>query len=436
MPMVRRANRLCRVSAALFFISPAIAKAGDQWLQWGGPHRDFKVDAKIIDKWEGDSPKVLWSRELGDGYSCILADGENLYTQYHVEDEAANVHDDVVVALKPESGQTVWEYRYPAPFTDKMLHDFGYGPRSTPLVVGHRLFTVGATAILTCLDKKNGQKLWSTDLIKEHGAGTLQRGYGASPFAYKDMIILPIGKPGPLDGAKPGDATDHHSVIAFNQSDGKVVWKNQDFGNTYASPFLYKFDGKDQLIIFGDAAIYGLNPENGEKLWSHEHAGGANISTPVAGDDGIFFFSSAYGVGSRAIQLKKDGDGYTTEELFFNKKMKIHHGNAIRIGDYVYASSGDFGPAFFAAVNVKTGKFGWKKRGISKANCVLADDKLIILDEDGKLYLATVTPKKIKILCEAQLLTKQAWSVPTLVGDKLYIRDLKKIMAVDLGAKS
>lgn len=425
------------------FLSPAASPrplmAADQWLQWGGPKRDFKVESPdLIDRWPAEGPKVLWSRDLGDGYSTIISDGERLYTMYNVagkapedakEDEKPRYRDDIVVALDSDTGKTVWEYRYSANFTPDMLHDFGFGPRSTPLVVGDRLFTVGATAVLNCLDRKTGKMIWTVDLRKDHKAALLQRGYGASPFAYKDTIILPTG-------VAQTDEEKGHAVMAFNQADGKVVWKNQDFGPTYASPFLFKTGNEEHLIVFGDKAIHGLDPGSGKSKWSHEHTGGANISTPVAGDDDIFFVSSAYGLGSRGIKIMKKDGQWQTEELFFNKKFKIQHGNAIRIGDYVYGSSGDFGPAFFAAVNVKNGKFGWKKRGITKANSVYADGKLIILDEDGRLYLATVTPDKIEIHCKAQLLEKVAWSVPTLVKSTLYIRDMKKIMAIDLGKDS
>ncbi len=428
----------CRwqIASCIAVLSLAMVRvefAAAQFEQWGGPNRDFKIDAPgLAEKWPEGGPKVLWSRDLGDGYSMIVTDGKRLYTMYNVpgevpEDAAEErkplYRDDICVALDPATGKTIWEHRYPAPFEPEMLHDFGFGPRSTPLLVGDRLFTVGATAILHCLDKNTGKPIWSIDLRKEHEAARLERGYGASPFAYKDKIILPIGGEG-------------HAVIALNQSDGKLAWKNQSFGPTYASPFIHRFGKEEQLIVFGDKAIHGLNPETGESLWSHEHAGGANISTPVAGDDGIFFFSSAYGIGSRGIRVTKEDGKYTTEELFYNNKMKIHHGNAIRIDDHIYASSGDFGPAFFAAVHAKTGKIVWKKRGITKANSLYVDGKFIILDEDGRLYLATVTPKKMEIHATAELLEKQAWTVPTLLGKTLYIRDLKRIMAVDLSASS
>ena len=132
------------------------------------------------------------------------------------------------------------------------------------------------------------------------------------------------------------------------------------------------------------------------------------------------------------LKLTQKEGKTTAEELWFNNRMRIHHGTAIRIGDYVYGSSGDFGPAFFAAINVKTGEIAYQDRTFPKTNFVLADGKLIILDEDGNLALATATPKELKVISKVSVLKNLAWTAPTLVGTKLYLRDRRTIAALDL----
>jgi hypothetical protein len=111
----------------------------------------------------------------------------------------------------------------------------------------------------------------------------------------------------------------------------------------------------------------------------------------------------------------------------------VHKDNAIRIGDQIYCSSGDFGPAFFTALDVKTGQLLWQERGFAKASFIYADGKLIILDEDGHLALATVSPEGLKVLSKIELMKSNAWTVPSLVGTRLYIRDRKTIVALELG---
>jgi hypothetical protein len=113
--------------------------------------------------------------------------------------------------------------------------------------------------------------------------------------------------------------------------------------------------------------------------------------------------------------------------------MRVHFTNAIRVGEVIYGSSGDFGPAPFTAVNVKTGKVMWRNRTFPRASFLLADSSFIILDEDGQLLLATPTAEGLTIRAKTQLLSNQSWTVPTLVGTRLYLRDRKNIMAVELG---
>ncbi len=112
--------------------------------------------------------------------------------------------------------------------------------------------------------------------------------------------------------------------------------------------------------------------------------------------------------------------------------MRVHFGNAIRIGDVVYASNGDHGPAPFSAVNVKTGEILWRYREMPRASMVLADGKLIVVEEDGDVDLMTVTPQGLTIISQAKLLDSLAWTAPTLAGATLYLRDRKQIAAYDL----
>ena len=223
-------------------------------------------------------------------------------------------------------------------------------------------------------------------------------------------------------------------MIAFNQKDGNVAWKNQDLDMSPTSPMIINVDGQDQLIGFIGKVIAGIDPNNGGLLWSHPHVTewGLNISMPVWGSDNLLFLSSAYSGGSRVLKLTQKDGKTTVSELWFHRRLRLHHSTAIRIGDYVYASSGDFGPAFFAAVNVKTGEIAFQDRSFPKVNFLLADGKLIILDEDGNLALATVSPTGLKVISKASLMKNLAWTVPTLVGTKLYLRDRRTIAALDL----
>lgn len=414
-------DRFTKIVCGLVFVfavllgSSCEIHAQADWLQWGGPTRNFVSTSKgLAPSWPASGPKQLWTRPLGQGHSSILVSGNTLYTMYSQGEQ------EVVIALAADTGKTIWEYKYDAP-TAGMNYKEGLGPHSTPLLVGDRLFTVGAIGKFQALDKKTGKVLWSHDLWKEYGGTKMGRGYSCSPLLYKNTIIITLGGQG-------------QTLIAFNPNDGAVVWKNQSLDMSPASPIIINVDGQDQLVAFLGKVIAGVDPNNGELLWSHPHVTdwGLNISTPVWGNDNLLFVSSAYSGGSRVLKLAQAGGKTSVTELWFNNRLRIHHGTAIRLGDYVYGSSGDFGPSFFCAINVKTGEIAFQDRSFPKINSLYADGKLIILDEDGNLVLATVSPAGLKVISKVSLMKNLAWTAPTLAGTKLYIRDRQTIMAVDL----
>lgn len=394
----------------------AFAQSSD-WAQWGGPRRNFTSEAKgLATNWPATGPRRVWQRELGEGYSAIAAQGGMLFTMYRKGE------DEVVIALEASTGKTVWEYSYAAPFSPKYDMSNGPGPHATPLVSSNLVFTSGATGKLHCLDKKSGKVLWSHDLINEFHGTLRVNGYSCSPIAYKDKIVMMVG----------GQAS---SLVAFNQKDGSVVWKKHDFKNSTASPIIINVDGQDQLVAFMYGEVVGVDPNNGNLLWTRPHPVeyGLNTSTPVWGSDNLLFISSGYDGGSRVIKLSRAGDKTTTEELWAHRLMRIHFSNAIRVGDVVYGSSGDFGPAPFTAIDVKTGKVLWRNRTFSRATVLLADGRFIILDEDGHLLLATPTAEGLTVTSKVELLSSQSWTVPSLAGTRLYLRDRKNIMALELG---
>ncbi len=416
----------------------AAVKSAPQWPQFGGPNRDsLSSSTGLAETWPEEGPKKLWHRELGDGYSTILVDGDTLYTMYR-DGETEN---EFTVALDAATGETRWEHKNVSPFTPNMAQ-FGPGPSSTPLIAGNRLFSIGANAVLHAFDKGTGEVLWKHDLAKDEGGTVPGRGFCASAIAYKDTIIVPVGAPAPGEEAMGQQLTDEfreaeakrQTLVAFNQADGKVVWKNKGFDVTHSSPILIEFGGQEQLVLAARHNLVGVNPGNGEVLWQTElKFDGAYLSSPLWSGDGMFFCSSAYGGGSHGIKLTMEGGKTKAEEVWYGRKIRIHHGNAIRIGDYVYASTGDFGPAFVGAVNIHTGKVVWRKRGFAKSTFSYGDGKAIILDEDGQLALAKLSPEGLEVISKCTVAERYAWAAPTLVGKTLYVRDRKHIMAFDLG---
>ena len=420
-----------RTALTAFLIAAAIAHPASQtaptWKQWGGPNRNFMLEATgLASSWPASGPPRLWTRALGEGHSSIVEDGGRLFSMYRPASPARGQfsQEEVVIAVDAASGKTVWEYRYPSPTGDANFTE-GAGPHSTPLIAGARVFAASSRREFFALDKATGKVIWRHDFMKEYAAGGVDRGFAPSALLYGNSVIISIGGRG-------------QAVGAFNPDTGALLWKAGDMDFAPASPILIDVDGQTQLVVFGGDRIAGMDPANGRMLWSHPHRTdwGLNISTPIwSASDHLLIFSSAYGTGSRALDLRQAAGKTTVTEKWAVPRIRVHIGTIIRLGDFAYMSSGDFGPAFLSAMNVKTGAIAWQDRSFSRAQLLYADNKMILLDEDGTLGLATVSPQGLQVLSRAPILENRAWTPPTLIGKTLYVRDRRTMAAYDLGSR-
>jgi outer membrane protein assembly factor BamB len=394
-----------------------VPAAATVWPQWGGPNRNFvTAAANLATTWPASGPRRIWERPLGDGFSSIVTDGATLYTLYR--DGA----DDVVVALDATTGTTRWATKYPAPFTETCSEQLGPAPRAAPLLAGDRLVTVSSGGLMNSFDRATGAVQWTRDLLEGSPGALRACGYSNSPIAYKNTVITTAGGKG-------------RGVVALDLASGRTVWQSQDFENGYSSPIIIDLDGRPELIVFMFGEIAGLNPDTGALEWSRPHPSdqGVNVATPIWGDDHLLFISSAYGGGSRVLKLARAGGAVSVEEVWANQRVRVHFGNAVRIGGRIYASNGDMGSAPFAAIDVRTGDTLWRDRSVSRATIVGVGRQLVLLDEDGNLALATPGESGLELHGKAQLLEERAWTAPTLSGTTLFVRDRHVIMALDLG---
>ncbi|MBM3737780.1 MAG: hypothetical protein FJW39_18525 [Acidobacteria bacterium] len=401
----------------ILLVTAPLLAAGPEWPQWGGPNRNFVIPgAKPIAVWPESGPKTVWRRELPFGSSSIAVDGNRLYTMYRGDDDT-----EAVLVLDANSGKTVWEHKYPAPFLKGMNMKTGPGPHATALIDGNRLYTVGVTGKLHCFDRRSGKVLWTKGLIEELGGNVMLRGYSNSPLRYKDLLLVMTGGTGKL-------------LTALDPVTGAVRWQGGDFGNSHSSPVVINVDGQDQIVCLVEKAIAGFDPANGRTLWSHAHEnrGGDITSTPVWGPGNILFFSGAYQGGSRALELKQTGGSTTVKELWFHRQMRVHHSAVMRIGDYIYGPSGDFSGVVYMCADIRTGEIKWRDRAIGRANTMLVGSSALLLDEDGNLYNAALSPEGVKVHAKAKLLENIAWTPPTVVGRRIYLRDRKSILAVEV----
>jgi outer membrane protein assembly factor BamB len=376
----------------------------------------------LADSWPSDGPKKLWQRELGEGYSAIAVRGDTLYTMYRRQAAAWQIFtsdQEVVVALEAKTGRTKWEFAYDVRFRS----DQGSGPHVMPQVSGHLVFSVGATGKLHALRADHGKLVWKRDLYEEFGATRDLFGYSSHPLPYQDRLIVVNGGKG-------------KAVAALEQQSGQILWTGHTFRNAFSSPVLVKVAGRDQVIVLAAQQICAIDPRTGSALWSHPlgtDPGTAFAATPLWDPETRTLVFSHHG-GSTALRIYAAGPRIPIERLWHNNKVRSVFSNLLLVGDMIYMARGSYSPGFLTSADLKTGEPKWSTRGFPNANFILADGKLIILDEDGWLALARPKPDgSLEMLSKAHVLSHNAWTVPTLAGTTLYVRDRNSIVALDVG---
>jgi outer membrane protein assembly factor BamB len=413
----------------MLLLTPRLEAA--EWLQWGGPSGDFVIEGEELeDSWPETGPPVLWRRPLGDGYSTILYRDGRLYTLYRDGSQ------EVVVSLDSHTGETLWEHRYEWslwPDHDSFRQSFSKGPNATPLIVGQRIIAASTNGQIRCLNLTTGALEWMLDLPDTFGRRKRDEeyGYSASPLRYKDSVILQV---------------DNHGVIAVRPADGSLVWGSEPTSISYAQATLARLGGEDQYVYFSTQGVHAIDPTTGRSLWFFElpynnfelpYNNGNHLTPIVPLDDRHVYVSSQFtSGGGRLLQLKPSSPGYEVKELWFTSKLRGSCWTLIRRGDFIYGSAGGHEVSFLSAFDWRTGEIAWRERGFHMAQALLADDKLVLLTEDGKLVLATVSPNGLEVLGSHQITESPSWTLPTLVDGTLYVRDRTHALALDLSKRS
>jgi outer membrane protein assembly factor BamB len=351
----------------------------------------------------------------GEGYSSIAVAGGRAITLVQ------RAGKEWCVALDAVKGTELWAKEI-GPF---YKNQFGNGPRSTPTIDGPRVYAQSVSGPLVCLQADSGKILWTLDLLKEFNAKNLKWGLSASPLVDGDNVYALPGAPGA-------------STIAVDKKSGKVIWKSGDDLAAYATPVTVVVDGKKQLVVFSAASLVGLAADSGKELWRIPWVTefGVNICTPLVLGD-LMFVASGEHVGSTLFQFK-DGKPVVVWESKGKKDqvMTTYWANAVHQDGYLYGISGEFdGRLDLNCVELKTGKLMWSQKNFGKAAITLADNHLWIATKAGDLALVHANPKGYLEDARVEGFLGDNRTVPTIANGRMYVRDLKHLYCLDIGAK-
>jgi len=291
----------------------------------------------------------------------------------------------------------------------------GDGPRGTPAVAGDKVYAIGGNGDVTCLAAATGKTIWHLNMVADLGGRRPGWGYSESPVIEGDMLIVTPGGP-------------QGCVAALNKDTGEVIWQSRQVKEAahYSTAAIAEIGGVKQVVQFARENVFGLKLSDGSLMWKYDGAnnGTANVCTPIVAGDNVFA-SSAYGTGGGLAAITTAGAKQTAKEVYFDKKMAVHHGGIVKSGDHIYG----FGSGGLICMNFKTGDKAWNARSVGNGSLTVADGMLYLLGERHELALAELTPEGYRetgrIKLESQ--GRPSWAHPVVTGGRMYIRDQSKL---------
>jgi outer membrane protein assembly factor BamB len=408
--------RLC----ALVLILVAIGSArGEDWPQWLGPRRDGSTTEKIR-PWTGTLP-VVWRRPAAEGHSSPIVAGGTVFLHTKVKDKEK----EAVTAYDADTGSIRWQASYPRA---KFVSPFGTGPQATPAVANGRVYACGATGLLTCLRASDGKQLWQVNALEKFAARSLFFGAACSPLIEGGKVLINVGGRGA-------------SVVALSADKGTVAWKALDDPASYSSPIALGQGPDRQVVFLTGSGLVSLRLTDGSLVarFPMQDKLMESSTTPVHAGNRLLASSITYG--SVLVEPAQEGSRTVLRPLWKNPELTSYFTTPVVVGaNDLYMVTGSNPLAFtkaqaiLHAVDLKTGKKRWSKPGVGDYHAALlrtGDDKLLMLEESGSLVLLAADPAAYRELARCRI-CGHAWAHPAVAGGRLYVRDEKELICVQL----
>ena len=372
-------------------VSPVLA---DDWTQWRGLDRlGIWNETGIVEELPPEL-KITWRAPIRGGFSGPVVSNGRVFVTDWQEDSESRTMDGVerVVALDEQTGEVLWAQEWSTTYR-MLMGSYASGPRASPTVDDDRLYAVGASGVLVCIDVESGELIWKKDYRADYDAYVPTWGIASSPLVDGDRLIAIVGgEPGAL-------------VVAFDKYTGEEYWRAGEVVGEmgYGQPVIYEAGGVRQLIVWHAAALVSLNPETGDIYWEEtwEAGMGMSVATPVRSGD--YLLVTQFYNGSMMMLLNQDRPSATmlwrgaSRSEMPDETDGLHSliTTPIITGNYIYGV-GSYGE--LRGLNARTGERLWVSDQMTAqtrwgaAFMVKQGNRYFVNNDEGNLIIAEFTP--------------------------------------------
>ena len=428
---MKRGFCLVTLSSIFVLIASTIAHGQSQeepstWPTFRGANRTgVSTDTGLLKQWPENGPKLLWETEgAGRGYAGVAVSGGKLFTLGDAP-SGADDSDEYLICFDQSTGKFLWRAKTGPPWT--VGKGSWQSSRSTPTVDGDHVYVITPQGVLFCNATDDGAEKWSVNLKTEYGGKKAEMwGYSESPLIDGDHLICTPGGP-------------ENTMIALNKKTGEKVWTTSragDRGAGHASIVISEIGGNRVYVQTTGSGAMGVRASDGELLWTYDIDKTTAVAPTPNIRDELVFFAAGYGRGGALLRQVASGNQVSVEEVYpLNPRLTNKHGGIVLVGDHLYGDSDDKGAPFCA--EFMTGDIKWKSRGSGKksASISAADGYLYIRYSNGVMTLVEANPEKFEESGSFKVPgsgERPSWAHPVIADGKLYLREGDKVLCYDI----
>ena len=416
---------LAKVPVAAATVSIPLDQTTDNdFPQFLGPTRTAGIDRiSFARDWKKQPPRQLWKQPIGAGHSgFVVVNGFAVTMEQRGPDELVTCYDALTGAAK-------WSHGIQARHQTPMGR---IGPRSTPTINEGRVYALGATGILRCLNGADGELLWSHDILAEcstnveEDLNNVYWGRAASPLVVDNLVIVPGGGPG---------TGPWISLLAYDKVSGKLVWQGGGEQVSYSSPAVAMLGGVRQILIVNESSITGHDPLTGRELWKHDFEGSSKRSAnnsqvvPVGGDR--LFVSKGYTGGAELFQVTHDDNGNWQADKNIWMKTTTLKTKFTNVAIYKGCAYG-LSDGILECADIDTGKRRWKQGHYGHGQIFRVGDLLLVESEQGEIALVEASPEAFVELGRFEAIDGQTWNTLCVWGRHLLVRNSEQAACYEL----
>jgi outer membrane protein assembly factor BamB len=401
-------------SATLPTPPAAIHLQPGDWPEFRGPKRDGTLrNVRIATDWNANPPTQVWRKRIGPAWSSIILVGDRLFTQEQMGEWEA------VTCLDAGTGEPLWSHKDTARHEDVQA---GVGPRATPTFAEGRIFAVGGTGILNCLDAASGERRWVRDLAADAGIKVPMWGFSSSPLVVGNLVVV------------FASGTTDKTLLAYHTDSGEPAWSAAAGKVSYSSAQLVSVDGETQLVFVSDEGLFAFDPSSGAALWEHHtppgNPGVPRAIQPRAVGPREILFDAGPSLGTVLLEVAHTGGSWVPAQRWLCRQLKPSFNDFVVHDNAVYGFDG----RVLTCIDLPSGQRRWKQGRYGSGQVLLLNDQplLVVVTDEGEVVLVAANPEQHQELGRFQALEGKTWSHPVIAHGRLYLRNAREITCYQL----